>query len=45
LRKLREQRREVQATRRVGLRRYFDVFTWMPRKLSLLWRHGVPKIH
>jgi GT2 family glycosyltransferase len=40
-----ELRRDVQATRRVGLRSYFDVFTWMPRKLSLLWRHGVPKIH
>ncbi len=42
--KLRERRREVQATRRVSLRHYLGVFTWIPRKLSLLWRHGVPGI-
>lgn len=42
---LRERRCDVQATRRVGLRDYFGVFVWMPRKLSLLWRHGVPRIH
>lgn len=42
--KLRERRREVQATRRISLRCYFGVFVWMPRKLSLLWRHGVPRI-
>ena len=41
---LRERRRDVQATRRVGLRDYFGVFAWMPHKLSLLWRHGVPRI-
>jgi len=41
---LRQCRCEVQATRRINLRTYLHAFTWVPRKLSLLWRHGVPRV-
>jgi GT2 family glycosyltransferase len=37
-------RREVQASRRIGLAAFLTVFTWMPRKLGMLIRHGLPKI-
>jgi GT2 family glycosyltransferase len=37
-------RRKVQASRRVSLHKYWGGFVWWPRKLSLLWRHGVPHI-
>ena len=37
-------RREVQAQRRTTLRAWLHGFTWVPRKLSLLWRHGMPTI-
>jgi len=41
---LRTRRRDVQATRRVGLRDYLRAFTWMPQKLRMLRRHGVPSV-
>ncbi|MBS0575403.1 MAG: glycosyltransferase [Proteobacteria bacterium] len=41
---LRQFRNEMQAKRCVSLREYLRTFTWMPRKLSLLWRHGVPEV-
>lgn len=37
-------RREMQARRCVTLRDYLSVFTWMPQKLRMLRRHGVPTI-
>jgi GT2 family glycosyltransferase len=39
-----ERRKLVQANRRVGIRTYLHRFTWMPRKLALLWRHGIPHV-
>ena len=41
---LREERGQVQAQRRIGLRDYLRVFTWMPHKLRMLRRHGVPSV-
>lgn len=41
---LRSRRRDVQNTRRVSLRAYWRAFAWMPRKLALLWRHGLPQV-
>jgi GT2 family glycosyltransferase len=41
---LRSLRREAQATRQVGLRRYLRCFVLMPRKLVLLRRYGVPSL-
>lgn len=41
---LRHRRRSVQNARRVSLRAYWRGFVWVPRKLSLLRRHGVPTI-
>lgn len=37
-------RRVVQQSRTQGVRRYFGPFVWMPRKLTMLWRMGVPRI-
>lgn len=37
-------RHEAQRLRRIGLRVYRRVFTWRPRKLGLLGRHGVPEL-
>jgi GT2 family glycosyltransferase len=37
-------RRRIQADRSMSLRNWWLSFTWMPRKLSLLWRHGMPRI-
>lgn len=37
-------RAEVQAQRRAGHAFWWRCFTWKPRKLSLLWRHGMPRI-
>lgn len=41
---LRARRREVQATRRISLRDYLRVFTPVPHKLRMLYRHGVPRV-
>ena len=37
-------RQGIQAQRRAGLRAWWRAFTWRPRKLSLLWRHGMPEM-
>jgi hypothetical protein len=39
-----ERRRANLATRSVSLRSYLKVFTWMPRKLSMLRRYGMPRV-
>lgn len=41
---LRTRRREVQRTRAIGRRRWYGPFTWWPRKLVLLRRHGLPGV-
>lgn len=41
---LRARRRHQQAQRRVSLREYMRPFTFLPQKLRLLARHGVPTI-
>lgn len=38
------ERRRIQSGRRVGLRAFLKVFSLLPHKLRLLWRHGVPEI-
>ncbi len=41
---LRIRRHKVQCTRQVTLRVYFREFIFMPRKLSMLWRYGLPTV-
>jgi len=41
---LRTRRHDAQAQRRTSLRAWLSTVALMPRKLSLLWRYGVPKI-
>ncbi|MEN6538797.1 MAG: glycosyltransferase family 2 protein [Mizugakiibacter sp.] len=41
---LRARRRQVQADRRIGLRAYARGFVPVPRKLSMLLRHGLPTV-
>ena len=43
-RELLERRRQVQATRAIPVFRWFAAFRLQLRKVSLLWRHGVPRI-
>lgn len=38
-------RRQAQGARTATQREWWSAFTWVPRKLSLLWRHGVPEVH
>lgn len=38
------QRRQVQRARRISWQAFFAPFTWLPQKLRLLVRYGVPKI-
>jgi GT2 family glycosyltransferase len=42
--RLRGLRAKVQQGRRASLKSYFSVFRWMPYKLVLAMRHGVPEI-
>lgn len=37
-------RRRLQAARSTTQRRWWQVFVWMPRKLTLLWRYGMPTL-
>ena len=39
-----ELRRRKQFGRKIGLKVYFSRFTWLPRKLALLCRHGMPEL-
>jgi len=41
---LRDRRAALQMKRKVGLRTYFRVFVWIPQKLHLLRRHGIPLV-
>jgi GT2 family glycosyltransferase len=40
--RLRRLRKEVQATRRTGVRAFLATFRFLPHKLSMLLRHGLP---
>ncbi|MEH6583170.1 MAG: glycosyltransferase [Halioglobus sp.] len=42
--KLWRERRLIQARRRVGMRAFFSVYRWLPYKLQMLLRHGVPEL-
>lgn len=42
---LRARRRVVQCTRCVSLRNYWRTFTCVPKKLTLLFRYGIPNVH
>jgi GT2 family glycosyltransferase len=37
-------RRKIQASRKIGLRQFWSVFQWVPHKLRLLLRHGIPRL-
>jgi len=37
-------RRDLQSHRRIGQWQWWRGFTWMPRKLAMLWRHGLPEL-
>lgn len=43
-REVRQLRAEVQRTRAVGLRGFLEPFRWLPWKLTMLFRHGVPDV-
>jgi GT2 family glycosyltransferase len=43
--RLQSLRRATQRMRRVSPRAYWSVFTWVPRKLVLWRRHGVPRVN
>jgi GT2 family glycosyltransferase len=43
-RRLLSLRREVQAGKHIGPARFLAAFTWMPRKLGMLLRHGLPEV-
>ena len=38
-------RRIIQARRVIGLRKYFSVYRWVPHKLRMLIKHGIPKLN
>ena len=44
-RHLSDVRKTVARLRVVGARRYYSAFTWAPRKLALLRKHGVPTVN
>jgi GT2 family glycosyltransferase len=41
-RSLRQRRRDIQSRRRSTARDFFSVFEWVPYKLRMLWKHGIP---
>ncbi|HJR11286.1 MAG TPA: glycosyltransferase [Rhodanobacteraceae bacterium] len=41
---LRQRRRSIQESRTVSARAYFRAFTWLPRKVVMLFRFGVPEV-
>lgn len=40
-----KRRRAIQARRSIGLRKYFSVYRWIPHKMRMLIKHGIPKLH
>lgn len=41
---LRERRRMIQMNRRGTAHQFFSVFQWIPYKLRMLWKHGIPAL-
>ena len=41
---LRAYRKEIQASKRVPRKKFFECSTLIPRKLVMLWRYGLPKL-
>jgi len=41
---LRERRRMIQMSRRGTAQQFFSVFQWIPYKLRMLWKHGIPAL-
>lgn len=37
-------RRKIQTRRKISLRQFWSVFQWVPHKLRLLLRHGLPRL-
>ncbi len=37
-------RRAIQSRRVIGLKKYFSVYRWIPHKLRMFIRHGIPKL-
>ncbi|HRA80803.1 MAG TPA: glycosyltransferase [Thauera sp.] len=44
-REIRRRRRDIMAARRIGAMRFFSAFTFLPRKLRMLYRHGLPRVN
>lgn len=42
---IRRIRGETMAARRIGVKRFFSAFTFMPYKLGMLFRHGLPRLN
>lgn len=42
---LRQRRHAIQQTRNISLLAYARDFTWVPRKLAMLLRHGMPRLY
>jgi GT2 family glycosyltransferase len=38
-------RRAIQAQRIIGTRKYFSVYRWIPHKIRMLIKHGIPKLN
>ena len=38
-------RRAIQARKAIGLKKYFSVYRWIPHKLRMLIKHGIPKLN
>jgi GT2 family glycosyltransferase len=38
-------RQVIQARRVISLKKYFSVYRWIPHKLRMLIKHGIPKLH
>ena len=40
-----KRRHAIQARRVIGLKKYFSVYRWIPHKMRMLIKHGIPKLH
>ena len=38
-------RRDIQSKRVIGIRKYFSVYRWIPHKLRMFIKHGIPKLN
>jgi hypothetical protein len=42
--RLLSERARIQQQRKIGTRKYLSVFRWMPYKLAMLLKHGLPRV-